>query len=413
MRNLKETGQTTDVIVVGGGVIGLAIARELGGRGLSVVVVERGRAGAEASHAAAGMLAPQSEADGDDAFFRLQCASRDLYPSFAVALAEESGIDVELDRTGTLYLALDAHDEAELERRFAWQKRAGLAVERLTTEEARLREPHVSPETRLALRFPSDWQVENRRLVAALVASVDARGGRTLTCTEAHSLRVEGGRATGVETSRGFLSAGAVVVAAGAWSSLLPMSSDASQVASACDIQRDKRAGFDLASNSRATGTEHPRIEPVRGQMLCFEARPALVGHVVYSPRGYIVPRRDGRLLAGSTTEDAGYERRVTAAGVHAMAAHALEIAPAVGGLPFIEAWAGLRPRAEDEWPVVGASAGVRGLIYATGHYRNGILLAPLTGEAVAEIVTGDTRPTYRLEAFSPERFRRLAVGNA
>jgi glycine oxidase len=150
-------------------------------------------------------------------------------------------------------------------------------------------------------------------------------------------------------------------------------------------------------------------IEPVRGQMLCFETNPRLARHVIYSPRGYIVPRLDGRLLAGSTTEEAGFNKRVTGAGVHAITSHALEIAPAVGGLSLVDSWAGLRPRAEDEWPVIGACAETSGLFYATGHYRNGILLAPLTATLLAEeIMTGNGSPLT--EAFSPERFRCVGV---
>ncbi|HEX8476424.1 MAG TPA: glycine oxidase ThiO [Pyrinomonadaceae bacterium] len=408
MRNEELSGRkTTDVLVVGGGVIGLGVARELGRRGLSVALVERGRVGAEASDAAAGMLAPQSEANRDDEFFRLQCASRDMYPSFAAALAEESGIDVELDRTGTLYVALTAHDETELEKRHAWQTRAGFAVERLTNAEARLLEPHVSPEVRLALRFPSDWQVENRRLVAALKASVGDCGVRTFADTEVTGVCVARGRVAGVETTRGFFAAGTVVVAAGAWSSSIPFAPSSDSPFSSSDF----------ASSSPDDGhAEHPRIEPVRGQMLCYESRPPLVRHVVYSPRGYIVPRRDGRLLAGSTTESVGFQKTLTTEGTQAIASAAHEIAPAVGGLRLKDAWAGLRPCAADEWPVIGASEAVGGLVYATAHYRNGILLAPLTAEVVAEIIINGTPrgSAHMLEAFSPERFRRIekAVGS-
>lgn len=391
MRNSGELIGSADVVIVGGGVAGLSVARELGRRGLSATLVERGRAGAEASSAAAGMLAPQSEADRRDPFFELLCRSRDLYPSFAARLLEETGVSVELDRTGTLYLALDEDDERGLERRFDWQTRAGLAVERLTADEARALEPRISPRVRLALRFPLDWQVENRRLVAALAASVEGYGVRVLTGTEASGLRVEGGRVRGLETSRGFLSAPVVVVAGGAWSSLLPF---VPGVEAACQA----------ASNT------HPAIEPVRGQMLCFDARPPVVRHVVYTPRGYLVPRRDGRLLAGSTTERAGFDRNVTVEGVHGITRHALDIAPAVADLALVDSWAGLRPRASDELPVLGASDECAGLFYATGHYRNGILLAPLTGELLAAMIVDGARPAA-LDVFAPARFSRDYAG--
>lgn len=393
MRNSKDFADSWDVIVVGGGVIGLSIAREIGRRGMRVVVLERGKMGEEASHAAAGMLAPQSEADQADEFFRLQSASRDLYPTFAEELREETGQDIELDQTGTLYLAFTDEDEEELEKRFIWQTRAGLQVERLTAENTRLLEPALSPRLHFALKFPLDWQVENRRLISALVASLKHYGVGRWEGVAAISLRVEASRVTGVETSHGFLGAGKVVLAAGAWTSRLPFSHSS-----------EEPAGGEARP-------QHPLIEPVRGQMLCFGPRPSFIqlfrhGHVIYTPRGYVVPRRDGRLLFGATAENVGFNKAVTAAGLYSLISHALEIAPAIGELPLAETWAGLRPRAEDGHPVLGASEEVRGLYYATGHYRNGILLAPLTGQLIAELIV-DGRPSPLLEPFTPERFRR------
>ena len=370
---------TADVVVIGGGVIGLAVARSLSERGAGrVMLIERARLGSEASHAAGGMLAPQAEADTADAFFELACAARDLYPSFAEALREETGTDIELERTGTLYLAFTERDRDEIEHRYAWQRRAGMLVERLSADEARRLEPCVSQALRGALRFPLDVQVENRRLVAALSNSIEKRGVHVMTETEVHSLTTERGRVHGVKTSRGPVHAPVIVLAAGAWTSFLaPADKGAPQVS----------------------------IEPVRGQMLCFEANPRVARHVIYSPRGYIVPRLDGRLLAGSTTERVGFSRSVTGRGVHQIAAHALEIAPVVADLPLVDAWAGLRPRALDDWPILGASNEVSGLFYATAHYRNGILLAPLTGELVAEEIMTHVAPPL-LSPFGPGRFR-------
>src|SRR5919202_1082129 len=177
--------ETADAVVVGGGVIGLSIARALAQRGAGrVVLIERAHLGSEASSAAGGMLAPQSEADCVDAFFELACASRDLYPAFAEQLLEESGTDIELERTGTLYLAFTEEDEREIEHRFSWQQRAGLPIERLTGDEARLLEPNIAPSVRAALRFPLDVQVENRRLTVALASSAERHGVRLLTETE-------------------------------------------------------------------------------------------------------------------------------------------------------------------------------------------------------------------------------------
>jgi glycine oxidase len=398
MRKIDES--RADVAVVGGGVAGLSAARELARRGLSVIVLDSGAPGA-ASRAAAGMLAPQSEADHADEMFELLCASRDTYPDFAEALLEESGVDIELERTGTLYLALTEEDEREVERRFEWQTRAGLEVERLAADEARKLEPQISPRVRLALRFPRDWQVENRRLVEALAASATRFGARLLTDTEARGVRVRAGRAEGVETSRGLLSAGAVLLAAGARSSRVPL------------LISENEGVMARESEGREDEEARPSVEPVRGQMLCLRQSPApFVRHVVYGPRAYVVPRRDGRLLAGSTSERAGFEAVVTAGGLQSIAARATEVAPRVASLAVLDSWAGLRPRAADDRPLIGESSEVQNLFYATGYYRNGILLAPAAGEIVADLVTrGTTKwPARALEAFSPSRRARALV---
>jgi glycine oxidase len=398
MRKSEETW--ADVAVVGGGVAGLAAARELGRGGLKVVVFDAARAGAAASEAAAGMLAPQAEADSADELFELLCASRDIYPEFAEALREESGVDVELDRTGTLYVALTEEDEREVRARFAWQTGAGLEVELLTAEEARSLEPQVSPRARAALRFPRDWQVENRRLVRALRASAELYGARLLEGAAVEGVRVVGGRARGVETAGGFYGAGAVVLAAGAWTSGVRL------------LVSEREGGA-----ARDESESHPSVEPVRGQMLCFR-QPAGPGsfarHVVYGPRGYVVPRRDGRLLAGSTTERAGFDCRVTEEGAASIRARAEEVAPGVAALALEDSWAGLRPRASDALPLIGESADVKNLFYATGYYRNGILLAPASGRIVADLLTrGATNLAPRaLTAFSPARRARAAAGS-
>jgi glycine oxidase len=339
--------------------------------------LERGDFGAEASWAAGGMLAPQAEADGADDFFRLAVASRDLYPALAETLRDETGIDVALERSGTLYLAFTEPEELDLERRFRWQRDAGLRVSRVALAELRALEPKLSPRVRAALHFPDDVQVENRLLVQALVRSNERRGITLRAHTEALSLNITGSRVTGVSTATEELKAGAVVVAGGSWSSLVPFSD----------------------------GRKAPiAIEPVRGQILCFDSGPRFLRHVVYSPRGYLVPRRDGRLLAGSTTEHCGFERVVTAGGLSAITTHATEIMPASSSLPLVDHWAGLRPRAADGLPVVGQLEHLNRLFYATGHYRNGILLAPITGAALAEeIVTG--KPIPLMAPFGPQRF--------
>ncbi len=368
----KLDSKNADVIIVGGGVIGLAIARELARRGVrDVMLVERGALGAEASWAAGGILAPQVEADRADDFFRLACASRDLYSDFACALQQETGIDVELDQAGTLYLGFTSSDEQELRHRFDWQKSAGLQIEWLSGDEARQLEPNISPHVRCALRFPNDCQVENRRLVQALVAANEKLGVRLMTKCEARSVRIEKERVVGVETNSGAIEAPVVVLAAGAWTSqIVPVS---------------------------------VQIDPVRGQMVCFDAE-RVARHVIYSARGYLVPRRDGRLLAGSTGEQVGFDKRVTDEGVQSIKSMAFEIAPCLKDLSVIDSWAGFRPHAEDNLPVLGPDEDVRGLFYATGHYRNGILLAPITAQLMAAAILDD-QPTELIESFLPARF--------
>ncbi len=381
---MSDFPKTAGVVIVGGGVIGLAVARALALHGMTdAIVIERAGLGAEASSAAAGMLAPQAEADSADEFFALCCRSRDLFAHFAQSLLEESGIDVELDTTGTLYLALNEHDYEEIKRRYQWQSRVGLQVEELSGEEVRELEPCVSSQVFAALRFPLDIQVENRRLVSALATSNARLGVRLATGTAVESIRIERNRVMAVETSLGFVSCDRIVIAGGSWTSFL----------TGCGQAMPKIA-----------------IEPVRGQMISFATNPIIARHVIYSPRGYLVPRRDGRLLAGSTTERAGFDKSVTAGGLKTILTHALEISPAVSTLPIINSWAGLRPRAPDNLPVLGPHAEIQGLMYATGHYRNGILLAPITGDLIASAIV-DKVVSHALEAFSPNRFELTTVG--
>ena len=373
---------SADVVIVGGGVIGLAIARKLAQRGVrDICLIERGAVGREASYSAAGMLLPQVEADAEDDFFKLACRSRDLYPAFARELHDETGIDVELDTTGTLYLALNENDEEEIEKRYRWQTGAGLAVELLSAAMARELEPCISETALGALRFPNDIQVENRLLIEALAVSVNKLGVEVLTETNVESLVIERNRVTGVRTSRGPIACQSTIVAAGTWSS-------------------------ELLHSSRCPD---PVIQPVRGQMIAFESNPPVTRHVIYSPRGYIVPRRDGRLLAGSTSEDAGFVKDVTFEGTQLILRNAIEISPAVQELPIISNWAGLRPRAADGLPVLGACGEIDGLFYATGHYRNGILLAPLTAELITEAILADATSPL-LAPFSPDRFSSQPV---
>jgi glycine oxidase len=371
-------GSNPDVVIIGGGVIGLSIARALALRGVrNLIVIERAMLGKEATTAAAGILAPQAEADAADDFFSLACRSRDMYPDFADKLREETGIDVELDRTGTIYVALSQADDNELELRYRWQTRAGLEVQKLSGDETHLFEPCISEAATLALRFPKDMQVENRRLLAALIESNRRLGVGLWLGTTVNQITTDVDKISGLQTSRGPISTPLVVLAAGAWTSSIPLASRA---------------------------LPNVGVVPVRGQMICLRSSPPLTRHVIYSSRGYIVPRMDGRLLVGSTSEPVGFDKRVTASGVQRILKNALEISPGVADLQVTESWAGLRPKAADGLPVLGPCAEINGLFYATGHYRNGILLAPITGELLSEAIVSKTSSPL-IEAFTPNRF--------
>ncbi|MEP6787090.1 MAG: glycine oxidase ThiO [Acidobacteriota bacterium] len=372
-----------DILIIGGGVIGLSIARELHKCGVeNVTVLEKGICGEESSWAAAGMLGPQAEANEGGTFFCMTAASRDLYPDFAAELLEETGIDVELDRSGTLYLAFTDEDVAEVHLRFRWQRKAGLPVEHLSADDTRRAEPFISPELRGALFFPNDWQVENRKLLIALRRYAELKGVEILENTNVERLIVDSGRVTGADTAAGPITAGQSVLATGAWTSLI------------------KLGDLDMPLN----------IEPVRGQMIAFQTAKRLFQRVVYSRRGYIVPRMDGRILAGSTSENVGFDKSLTDAAVERLREMASEIAPSTASLEIADRWAGLRPHGADGLPILGSLDGIDGLFIATAHYRNGILLAPLTAKLVADNLMGGKDSEY-FEVFGPDRFRSRRVG--
>jgi glycine oxidase len=373
----KDKARVSDILIIGGGVIGLALARELHKKGVGrITILERGEIGKEASFAAAGMLAPQAEADKIDDFFRFCAESNASYPQFAAELFDETDVDIELDRSGTLYLAFTEDDAAEIGRRLTRQKSAGLEVEHLTARETRQAEAFVSPDVRESLFFPQDQQVENRKLLHALQKYCALNGIEMRENTEVKKLSIVNDRIAGAETANEMFSAEIVVLATGAWTSLI------------------KTEGFSL-----------PQIKPVRGQMISFSAARRQFAKVIYSPRGYLVPRADGRILAGATVEDAGFDKSVTDAGVEFLRDHALEIAPSLVNLEIRESWANLRPFAADGLPVLGAVNRKENLFIATAHYRNGILLAPLTAKILAEKIAENKDSDY-LNCFGLRRFQ-------
>lgn len=369
-RDTNSSG-TADVIVIGGGIIGCAIAFRLAQARLKVRVFDRGEPGGEASGAAAGMLAPQGETVEPDAFFELGAASRDLYPRFVAEIEELTGQPVGYRTDGTLLVGIDEEESQELEKIYQAQKQWGLPLEPVAPEDVVRRVPGLSPQIRRGLFVPGDHWVDNERLTAAL-----AEAGRRLGVTFHPSSEVTkfNVRNEGVESveGRGTFSARQVILAAGCWSSAL-----AAQL------------GIQL------------RLTPCRGQMMEFDS-PTELPLVVRAGIHYLVPRGQRRILVGTTAEYVGFEKAVTGEGLRSILAGATRIAPLVRDLHFRRAWAGLRPDTVDHLPLLGYGE-LKNLIFATGHFRNGILLAPITAQLISELVLrGSTsRP---IEAYRPQR---------
>ncbi|HYJ91516.1 MAG TPA: glycine oxidase ThiO [Pyrinomonadaceae bacterium] len=368
--------KTSDVLIIGAGVIGLSIARELHKRGVGkICIVEKGAVGRESSWAAAGILAPQIEADIDDDFFRLCFESNRIYRQFADELRDETNIDIELDQSGTLYLGFHDKDSAEIRERYEWQRAAGLEIEHLTADETLRLEPNLSPNVRESLYFPREGQVENRKLVEALVRYAELNGINIIDNSEVGRVLIKDGIVTGAETRNETYAADVVVVASGAWTSTI------------------KFGEINLPI----------QVKPIRGQMICYRPPTPICHHVVYSHRGYLVPRADGRLLAGATAEDTGFDKSTTETGIHNLQTAAIEIAPKLETIEIVDKWAGLRPYAAGGRPVIGRVPGVNGLFIATGHFRNGILLAPITARLIADAIAGNEQDIF-LKSFGLNR---------
>ena len=379
-RNEKKT----DILIIGGGIIGLSLARQLHKKGFKrITILEKGATGREASYAAAGMLAVQAETDQPDAFFEFCHNSNKLYPQFSEELRDETGVDIELDKEGTLYLAFNKADESELRRRYEWQKKARLAVEKLSAIETHKLEPFVSPDILGSLYFPDDWQVENRQLLHALEKYAGLNEIEIRENAEVKNLLIANNKIVGAETEREKFPAERVVLATGAWTSLIK--------------------GAEFSS---------PLIKPIRGQIIVLHTAKRLFRKVIYSPHGYLVPRRDGRILVGATIEDAGFDKALSAGATAVLRETAEEIAPNLVNLKIHDQWVGLRPFAADGLPVVGEFAGVENLHIATAHYRNGILLAPITAKILADKIADGKHSEY-FDKFSPHRLEQKARSGA
>jgi glycine oxidase len=373
-----------DVAVIGGGVIGLAIAWRAATRGLRTVVLEGGEAGSGTSHYAAGMLAPIAEVTpGEEPLLDLGLRSARAYPAFVAELAGAANTDPDtLGYTpcGTLLVARDGDEAEALEREAALRRRNDLAVHRLRPSEARRREPGLAPALRLALDVPDDHAIDPRRLTAVLATALRCSPTAQLReHTPAEALVSDGDRVTGVRLRDGTtVDAPNVVIAAGVWSPQLEGLPDSARIP----------------------------VRPVKGQIMRLHdpAGPGLLTRVIRMGSSYVVPRGDGRYVVGATSEERGFDTAVTAGAAFELLRDASELVPGVLELELDEFAAGLRPGTPDNLPAIGPGA-LAGLHWAVGHRRGGILLAPATAELVVDAITGDHATGSASDSFTPQRF--------
>jgi glycine oxidase len=367
-------GAPASVVIVGGGVMGCAAAYELSRLGVEVTVLERSVPGAEASSAAAGILGAQVESHHPGPLTELGLLGRKLYPALVEDLEAASGISIGYRRSGVLKVAYETAAVGKLERALAWQKRAKLRLQRLTRRALAEREAALSPDVAGALWFEDDATLDPRQLLSALRVAAEKGGAKFRSGAFVKRVAIEGGRAIGVELDDGARVEGShVVLAAGSWTSLLAPEASQAQ-----------------------------RVVPARGQIVELKTSVPLLDAIVFGPDCYLVPRADGRLLIGSTLEFVGFQRGVTAGAVAKLLAAAIRLVPALASAELSGSWSSFRPYTADELPLLGPST-TPGLISMSGHYRNGILLAPISAKIVAACVTGK-KPPLDLAPFSPDR---------
>jgi glycine oxidase len=343
----------SEVIIIGGGIIGMLTARELHEAGIDVLVIERGSLGGESSWAGGGIISPLYPWRYDDSVNQLAEMSKTIYPRLAQQLQEESGIDTELITSGLLFVDRDETDQA-----IEWAKQWSVKLEIVTgREQIREIEPQTSEAIDAGLWLPDIMQIRNPRLVKALKGSMNALGIKYLEHSPVEGLIIESGNISGVLTESGPLEADKVITASGAWTANL-----VSQVANV-------------------------EVEPVKGQMIMFHGQPGLVKRMVLSGGHYIIPRQDGRLLAGSTLERTGFDKAVSEAALEELKRDAINIIPALADMEIERHWAGLRPGTHKGIPYICKHPEVEGLYIHTGHYRNGVVLGAASAKLMAEIV--------------------------
>ena len=363
----------SDALLIGGGIIGCSVARALAARGLSVAVIERGLPGHEASWAAAGMLSPSAEADPGSALFDLSRASLQLYRGFAQQLTEETSIDPQYRDEGTLVIFENEVERQSLLESFLWQRTLGITIAEVSSQELGRREPSLARSIG-AFHVAGDHQIDNRFLVQALVESC-RRHGVEFVSAQAREILHDGSRVTAVLTDKGEITAGIVINTAGAWAGCL-----------------------------NVRGLKPLPIRPVKGQMLALKTADPVLNHVVRSEHVYLVPRRDGRIIVGSSMEEAGFDKTPRAGVLVRLLCAAQNLCPALAESAMEEFWAGLRPAALDGLPILGPTE-IQGYWVALGHFRNGILLAPITAQVMSSwILTGT--PGFAMQPFRADRFR-------
>jgi glycine oxidase len=368
--------QAKDAIIVGGGIIGCSIALRLADSGIKTAIIERGKIGCEASRAAAGMLSPQASAYGPGPFFDLCMQSLRLYRGLVERLQELSGIDPEYQDAGTICVALSRQEQADIDKWSGWQINSGLPVNRLSATDLRTMEPSVSEEAVGGVKIAGDHQVENRLLMDAMDLAIRRAGIEVIEGRSVDSVLIGDGGAAGIVSAGQTFASGSVILAAGCWSG---------------SLARD--AGIDLP------------VIPARGQMLAVKADRRPFAHVIHSGHCYLVPRRDNRIVIGSTVEYAGFRKATTVGGLDSLLQAAVRMVPAMKGLEVVETWSGLRPDTPDHLPVLGPCE-IDNLYLATGHFRNGVLLAPITAEVILKCVVERSTP-QEITTFSPGRFSR------
>jgi glycine oxidase len=371
--------ETFDVLIVGGGIIGGSIAFDLAGRNLRVAVLDRQEMMREASWAAAGMLSPAPDCPAAIPLVPLGRSSLVLYPKFVEAVEDTSSLPTGFRAGGAVEVICHGEAERELSTLVALHHGLGLACEPMRLDEARSMEPALGRDARAAALLPDECSVEPRALTSAVLAAAAAAGAALCPGVEVTSLVLDGKKCSGVKTSKGeIFHAAHVVLAAGCWSSQIP------------------------------EAAPYAPTLPVRGQMAALRHSGTPIRHVLRCERGYLVPRgvdSPQTVVVGSTIENAGYEKRITSGGIEKILSAANELAPELAKAEIIETWCGLRPGTPDQLPILGP-AEIDGLVFATGHYRNGILLAPVTAKLIGDWIA-ERKTRLDWEMFSPLRFVR------